>query len=241
MKPRILIADSEADFASMAAREFVTLLEIHDHPLVTLPTGMTPLGFYQALIDQHSHRRDLWDVMRFTALDEYHGLSPGDERLFGAWLSRTCLDPLQISKRHFFDSMQDPVQEATRMDQWLQENGPLDIAVLGLGTNGHIAFNEPGTDFFNQGTHAMTLTEESIQANARYWGGADRVPRQGITLGLRDLAQAHHTLLLVSGAGKADILAQALGDPVSTDIPATYLQTIKNVTIVADRDAAAKL
>lgn len=240
MKPRILIADSEADFANIAAQEFVTLLEGCNQPLVTLPTGMTPLGFYQALINHHAHRRDLWDVLRFTALDEYHGLPPGDERLFGAWLVRVCLDPLQITSRHFFDSLQDPVHEAVRMDGWLQQNGPLDIAVLGLGHNGHIAFNEPGTDF-NQGTHAMMLTDASIQANARYWGGEDRVPRQGITLGLRDLAQARHTLLLVSGAGKADILAQALNGPVTPAIPASYLQTIKNVTIVTDRDAVARL
>ncbi len=240
MSPRILIADSEEQFARIAAQEFVSLLEGYDRPLVTLPTGMTPLGFYQALISQHSHRRDLWNVLRFTALDEYHGLPPDDERLFGTWLTRTCLDPLQITSRHFFDSQQDPVSEALRMDKWLQQNGPLDIAVLGLGTNGHIAFNEPGTDF-DQGTHAMMLTDASIQANARYWGAESRVPRQGITLGLRDLAQALHTVLLVSGPGKADILAQAFKAPVSPSIPASYLQTIKNVTIVADRDAAAKL
>lgn len=238
--PRVLIAAHEHEFAAQAAQEFITLLEMFDTPLVTLPTGMTPLGFYQALINNHAPRRDLWDALRFTALDEYHGLPPGDERLFGAWLTRTCLDPLQINRRHFFDSMNDPVAESVRMDTWLQQNGPLDIAVLGLGSNGHIAFNEPGTGF-DTGAHVMTLTPESVQANARYWGGIDRVPRQGITLGLRDLAQARHTLLLVSGAGKADILAQALGGPVTPGLPASYLQTIKNVTIVADRDAASKL
>lgn len=240
MKPRILIADGESAFATTAAQTFIALLESRDHPLVTLPTGMTPLGFYKALIDHHAHRRDLWDVMRFTALDEYHGLPPGDERLFGAWLARACLDPLQIINRNFFDSLNAPENEAARMDKWLRQNGPLDIAVLGLGANGHIAFNEPGTDL-DTGTHVMTLTDDSIQANARYWGGADRVPRQGITLGLHDLAQARHSLLLVTGAAKAAILAQAFNGPVTPALPASYLQTVKNVTIVADRDAASAL
>lgn len=237
---RVLIADNERDFALVAAQEFISLLEICDRPLVTLPTGMTPLGFYQALIDNHSHRRDLWDGLRFVALDEYHGLSAGDERLFGAWLMRACLDPLHIGSRQFFDSLNDPQAEAARMNQWLRKNGPLDIAVLGLGANGHIAFNEPGTPF-GSGTHVMNLTDESIRANALYWGGIDRVPRQGVTMGLRDLACARHTLLLVSGAGKAALLAQALHGPITPDLPASYLQTIKNVTIVADRDAASAL
>lgn len=237
---RVLIADNERDFALVAAQEFISLLEISDRPLVTLPTGMTPLGFYQALIDNHSHRRDLWDGLRFVALDEYHGLCAGDERLFGAWLARACLDPLHIGSRQFFDSLNDPQAEAARMNQWLRKNGPLDIAVLGLGANGHIAFNEPGTPF-GSGTHVMSLTDESIRANALYWGGIDRVPRQGVTMGLRDLACARHTLLLVSGAGKAALLAQALHGPITPDLPASYLQTIKNVTIVADRDAASAL
>lgn len=239
--PRIVIADNQDDFARKGADEFIGLLAAYKNPLVTLPTGMTPLGFYQVLIQHYGHRRDLWDAMRFTALDEYHGLMPGDERLFGTWLARACLDPLDIKNRHFFESMSDAVSETDRMDQWLQQNGPLDIAVLGLGANGHIAFNEPGT-LFESRTHVMDLTNASIQSNARYWGGDElRVPRRGITLGLHDLAQARHTMLLVTGISKADILAKALGGPVTSDLPASYLQTIKNVTIVADRDAASQL
>lgn len=238
--PCLRVAGDTQEFAILAAQEFIARLTLYDRPLVTLPTGLTPLGFYQTLIEHYAHRRDLWDGMRFTALDEYHGLQADDNRLFGAWLARACLDPLAIKERNFFDSMADPLVESLRMNGWLQENGPLDLAVLGLGANGHIAFNEPGTAFDGR-THAVTLTDDSVQANARYWGGVEHVPRQGITLGLRDLAQARHTILLVSGAGKADILARALNDPVTGAVPASYLQTIENVTIIADRDAVSKL
>ena len=120
------------------------------------------------------------------------------------------------------------------------KNGPLDIAVLGLGSNGHIAFNEPGTSF-ESSVHAMALTADSIKSNARYWGNENLVPRNGMTLGLKDLAAARQTLLLVNGAAKADILKQAFQGPVTTDIPASYLQTIPHVTIIADQAAARHL
>ncbi len=240
MAYQLLLAESEDAFAKLAAQHFISLLEGMTQPLVTLPTGMTPLGFYQELVQSYSARQELWQQMRFVALDEYLGLPPADERLFGAWLARACLDPLGVPARMFFQSDADPALEVRRMQTWLAHNGPLDIAVLGLGANGHIAFNEPGTSF-DTGVHVMDLTPASIEANARYWGGLARVPRRGITLGLADLARAHHTVLLVTGAGKAAVLAAALNGPLTTEIPASYLQTLKNVTIIADRDAAALL
>lgn len=239
-KPQILIANDESAFAHLAADTFLKMAAGQARPLVTLPTGMTPLGLYQLLVSEHAARRDLWDQMRFIALDEYAGLPPDDERLFGNWLARTCLDPLHISNRLMFNSLADPDSEAVRVEAWLKQNGPLDIAVLGIGGNGHVAFNEPGTSFA-QGTHAVTLTPDTISANARYWGGPDRVPRHGITLGLQNLAAARQTLLLVHGAAKADILKRALSGPVTTDVPASYLQTVPHVTVIADRAAALSI
>lgn len=236
----LLHAGHEAEFAALAAQNFCALLETLSNPLVTLPTGMTPQGFYQALIRDYGARAPLWDDVRFVALDEYMGLPLDDARLFGTWLQNACLTPLGIRQAMFFKSNADPATEITRMQQWLAQNGPLDVAVLGLGQNGHVAFNEPGTPF-EAGVHTMDLTAQSIEANARYWGGAARVPRHGITLGLGDLAQARHTILLVKGREKAAMLKAALTGPVTTDVPASYLQTIKNVTIIADNDAASLL
>lgn len=239
-KPQILIAEDETAFARLAADTFLKMAAGRARPLVTLPTGMTPLGLYQVLVSEHAARRDLWDQMRFIALDEYAGLPPGDERLFGNWLARTCLDPLHISNRLMFNSLADPDSEAARVETWLKQNGPLDIAVLGMGGNGHVAFNEPGTPF-TQGAHAVTLTPDTVSANARYWGDLARVPHHGITLGLQNLAAAGQTLLLVHGAGKAAILKRALNGPVTTDVPASYLQTVPHVTVIADRAAVAGL
>lgn len=236
----LLVAESPVDFADVAAREFIKLVEESGSPLVTLPTGLTPQGFYQSLVINHAHRRDCWGKLRFMALDEYCGLPAHDERLFSSWLARAVLDPLHIKIRFLFESASDPEQGVAHMQVVLQEQGPLDIAVLGLGGNGHVAFNEPGSAF-SSSAHVVNLMPETIRANARYWGGEDRVPPLGMTLGLHDLSLARHTILLVTGTAKADILKQALCGQVTTAVPASYLQTIDNVMIIADPQAAAGL
>lgn len=238
-KLRIIVTDNEKDFHQRAASLVVETLQPLDNPLVTLPTGMTPVGMYRVLVAEY---RDLplWQNLRFVGLDEYVGLPPGDPRLFYLWVARECLDPLSVpleNRMRFASDAPDIDAEAQRMNQWLLAHGPLDLAVVGIGGNGHIAFNEPGTPY-ESGVHALTLTPESIRSNARYWGREDHVPRRGITLGLSNLAAARHTIVLASGAGKSEILARALTGPVTVDVPASYLQTISNVTILADKAAA---
>lgn len=236
---RIIVAEDEQEFNLRAASLVVETLESLEKPLVTFPTGMTPLGMYRALVAEYRDR-PLWRTLRFVGLDEYAGLPPDDPRLFSLWVAKECLDPLSVpleNRMCFVSNASDIDAEARRMNEWLLIHGPLDLAVVGIGSNGHIAFNEPGTAF-ESGVHALALTPESIRSNARYWGGEDHVPRHGITLGLANLAAARHTIVLASGAGKSDILARALTGPVTVDVPASYLQTISNVTILADKAAA---
>ncbi|QQG36611.1 MAG: glucosamine-6-phosphate deaminase [Micavibrio aeruginosavorus] len=236
----LLVADDPACFADAAARKFIELLEASDRPLVTLPTGLTPQGFYRALVMNYADRRDCWEGLRFIALDEYCGLPANDDRLFSSWLKRAVLDPLCIRNRYLFDSAADPEQEIVRMQSLLEKVGPIDIAVLGLGANGHIAFNEPGT-VFSSSIHVADLAPDTIKANARYWGREDLVPPKGMTLGLSDLSGARHTILLVTGSSKADVLKKALQGPVTTAVPASYLQKLTNVTVIADHAAAELL
>lgn len=237
---KCIVTDDAAQWSSQAAQYIFDLLTATPQAVITLPTGMTPLPLYQTWVQDYGYHQDVWQNLRFVALDEYVGLPADDERLFASWLARVCLDPLHIQNRTLFQSDAAPESEAQKMRKWLALNGPLDLAVLGLGKNGHVAFNEPGTAF-TESVHVTPLASDTLQANARYWGALERVPQAGITLGLADLAQARHTVLLVTGAEKAQILKQALYGPVTTDIPASYLQTIENVTIIADRAAASLL
>lgn len=236
-------AGNGEELANLAAALFVEKLETFESPLVTLPTGATPLGMYHALTTHHAHRRDLWEKMRFLALDEYLGLRRDDPRLFYGWLRREFLDRVGIPESRctaFQSDAADPRAEAERIKAWLRQNGPIDIAVLGLGTNGHIAFNEPGSAF-DSTVRTVTLTENSRKANAAYWGDIALVPETALTLGLGDLSWARHSILLVSGAHKAAILDRVLNGPVTPAVPATYLRGRANVTVIADKDALAPL
>ncbi|MCB9995956.1 MAG: glucosamine-6-phosphate deaminase [Rhodospirillales bacterium] len=240
-KPVIIQTNSETEFADKAAQLLWEQLVELDEPLVTLPTGSTPAGLYQVLLERYGDQSNIWEQIRYLALDEYIGLPEDDRRLFQNWLARDILDPAGVPARRriTFNSMADnPAQEADAMEDWIAENGPIDIAVLGLGGNGHIAFNEPGCSF-DSAARVITLAPETRQANAAYWGGLEHVPEQAYTLGLKTLARAKQILLLVSGAHKADILDRTLNGPISQDVPASFLRTMPNVTVIMD-DAAKK-
>lgn len=176
-------------------------------------------------------------------LDEYLGADPGDPRSLYGWLGRNLLAPTGFDWARLvaFDALAaDPDAEAARIDAVVAAAGGLDLLLLGLGRNGHLGFNEPGSPQDGP-SHVVTLTADSIDANAAHRGGADRVPRRAITLGLGTSATARSVLVLVAGTAKAAILARALEGPVEPEVPASWLQGRATGTIHADRAAAAAL
>lgn len=239
-KPEIFYSD-DVDFAAMAAGILFEHFEKATNPLVSFPTGSTPQDTYKELIARYADRRDIWDNMRYLCLDDYAGLPEDDERLFKNWLGQMLLDPLDIKHRILFNSAAtDTDDEAANMQDYLDENGPVDVMILGLGGNGHLAFNEPDSAF-DSPTRLVDLAQDTIESNARYWGGdISRVPHQGYTLGLGDIMKAKKVFLLVTGEGKADILDKAMNGEITEAVPASILQNHPNVTIIADKSALFK-
>ncbi len=238
-EPHIIVTEDGDDFAAASARIFCEAARPLKNPLVILPTGNTPLGMYRCLARDYRNE-NFWNNFTYVALDEYIGLEDGDPRLFGSWVQRELLDFVAVARDRritFKSNPHDKGAECARMENFLTENGPADLAVLGLGVNGHIGFNEPGSAFDSR-TRVVNLAPETITANSKYWGGEEHVPRTAFTMGLGTLAQARRTVMLVSGMHKADILEKTLTAPISEDIPSTYLRTIPNVTIISDRSAA---
>ena len=208
-------------------------------PSIVLPTGNTPLGCYAALTADP--RAKALTGARLIQLDEYHGIARDDPRNLGEWLMRALLRPLAIpsARLHRFDSsVGDTAAEAARMEEIVEAIG-VDVAILGLGPNGHIGFNEPGSNFDSL-TRLIELTPESIRSNAAYWGEEGRVPPFAFSLGLGTLARARRTLLLVSGERKADILAETLNGAISPALPATYLRLLSGAVVIADQLALRK-
>jgi len=206
---------------------------------IILATGETPMGVYREVAALR--QRDQLDAsrLRIFQLDAYMGLGPDDRRSLYGWMRRSFLDPLGVPDANVVrlpGDAPDPEAACAAYDAAVGAAGGIDLAVLGLGPNGHLGFNEPPVAAAAP-TRVVALTPASVESNARYWGGPDDVPCYALTAGMSVLLAARHTLLVVSGAHKRAILHRAVEGPITPDVPASYLQQADNVTILADKAA----
>lgn len=231
------------DVGSEAAQEVATVLADRKHPVLALPTGGTPRGMYTSIV-----KRVLRGEIRFSHahvfnLDEYLDLAPTDSHTFRSYMNATLWSGIAHHPASWVipdSSPSDPMAECRAYDRALVEAGTLDLAVVGIGENGHLAFNEPGTPWTST-THVSCLSLETRRAAALAFGGLIQTPTRAITMGLASLLAARRILLLVAGRGKSAILARALLEPPHAAIPASILQTHPNVRILADMEAASEL
>jgi glucosamine-6-phosphate deaminase len=209
-----------------------------------LATGSTPLPMYRELIRRHdAGLGPSYDGVRCFTLDEYVGLPTGHPESYRATIARELTDPLGIPADHVQGPSPEPAglpSAGERYEAALVAAGGIDVQVLGIGSDGHLAFNEPGSSLASS-TRLKTLTEETRRDNARFFGSIDEVPRHVLTQGLGTILRARHLLLLATGAGKAAALAAAVEGPVSASCPASVLQLHPHVTVLCDAPASAGL
>ena len=237
--PHIDVVD-DASWLALVGADVVAGVVHDDGPVTIVPaTGETPVGMYAELAERRT-RGDLdTDGVSIVQLDEYLGLAPDDRRALFGWMERTVLEPLAIDPGRVARLPTDGDVDAAcvEFDRALGRRGGIDLAILGLGDNGHLGFNEPPSAATSP-TRAIELTPATIRANARYWGSTSDVPTRAVTLGLRPLLAADTIILLVSGARKHHIVHRALEGPVGEDVPASFLrEAAANVTVIVDRDA----
>lgn len=202
--------------------------------------GNTPLGTYRLLADSVRRGEVSFSAAHLFQLDDYMGLAPDDWRSFRRWLVTSCAEPLGIPLANVVplpSTAPDHVSACAAFEEQIAARGGIDAALLGLGINGHLGFNEPGSAFDSR-TRCIELTPESVRSSATYWGSEEAVPRWGITMGLGTLREARQICLLVSGERKASILARTVLGGVGVDVPATCLRDHPDVVIMADREAA---
>jgi glucosamine-6-phosphate deaminase len=226
------------DMSRLAADIVVAQVKARPDSLLVLPTGNTPIGLFRVLVERQAKGEVGFREARFVTLDEYAGIASGDPRRLFSWLARELFDPLGIPRDrvHAFDPGAPPEAEAERIERAIADAGGIDLAVLGLGPNGHLGFNEPGS-LPDSRTLLTALTPESIASNAAYWGSEAAVPRQAFTLGLGTLLEARRCVLMVSGGAKARILRLALEGPIGPVVPASVLRRHPAATLIADRAA----
>ncbi len=231
-----------AEFAAAVADEITGIVRRKPTAVLGLPTGNTPLPVYRELVARQ--QAGLVDLSRVTVvqLDEYRGARPEDPVSFAAWLRTHLLDACHIGPEQFqrLPASAGDVEQACRsFEAELAARGGCDLQVLGLGLNGHIGFNDPGSSRSSR-TRLVTLTEETRAVNADYWSGRE-VPAEALTQGVATLLEARQLLLLVNGAGKAGILQQALEGPITSTIPASFLRESGHLQVFCDVPAASRL
>ena len=232
------------EVAALSADAIETLVRAHPRAVLGLATGSTPLPTYAELVRRHrAGTGPSYDEVRCFTLDEYVGLPPGHPESYRATIARELTDPLGIDPDHVQGPDPAPGDLPTagaRYEDALAASGGVDLQVLGIGSDGHLAFNEPGSSLGSL-TRIKTLTEETRRDNARFFGSANEVPRHVLTQGLGTILRARHLLLLATGAGKADALAAAVEGPLTAQCPASVLQLHPHVSVLADDAAAAGL
>lgn len=234
---RLEVVRDSAELAMVGADLVAEIVSSDPGASVVAATGDTPMGLYAELASRRSAGILETTGIRVVQLDEYLGLETNDRRSLFGWMQRSFLEPLGVREDRVLrlpvDGELDAECEA--FDRRVQAIGGIDLAILGLGPNGHLGFNEPPSWPDSQ-TRSVHLTPSTLDANARYWGEVSDVPTEAVTLGMTHLLRARAIVLVISGKGKQDIARRALTGPVDPEVPASFLQQT-DATVIVDRDA----
>ncbi|EIT85560.1 glucosamine-6-phosphate isomerase [Fictibacillus macauensis ZFHKF-1] len=234
----VAVADYE-EMSKVAAAYIVSTIRSSSSFSLGLATGGTPLGVYQQLIKNYQTQQTSYAHVQTFNLDEYVGLSPQDDESYHAYMNHHLFQAINIppEQTHVPNGMAVNLEEeCVRYENHLQERGGVDLQLLGIGQNGHIGFNEPGTSFASR-THVVKLTPSTLAANARYFPPSKKQPTHALTMGIATILQSKEIILLASGEKKQQAMNQLLNGHMSESVPATALRMHGAVTIVADRKA----
>lgn len=240
---KVIVTKTPEDMGKKAAEMVGCEMERHTTPVLGLATGSTPIPCYKELIRMHKEEGlDFSTTITFN-LDEYVGLKPDHNQSYRYFMNTNLFNHININKKntHVPDGMAKDVDEfCMEYEDMICEVGGIHIQILGIGGNGHIAFNEPGSSLACR-TKKTSLTQKTIDDNARFFKRKEDVPTKAITMGIGTILEAQKIILLANGANKADAVMQALEGAVTSKVPASALQLHPDVTYIITKDAAAKL
>ncbi len=233
------------DYEEMSERAFEIVKELvveNPYAVLGLATGTTPLGLYGRMKADHKKNGTSYRHVRTVNLDEYMGLPAVHEQSYAYFMKKNLFDGLDIdlNNTHIENGMASSAEEECENYNRLLKMLRQDIQILGIGSNGHIAFNEPGTPFNSQ-THVVELAESTIKDNARLFKDVSEVPRKAFTMGLKNIMDAKKIVVLANGANKAKAVKEAIQGNMSENVPASILQSHEDCTFICDEQAAALL
>lgn len=239
----IRIFENYEEISKEAAQMIKETVDKKKDAVLGLATGSTPIGLYKELIRLNQANEIDFSDVKTVNLDEYLGLDGDHDQSYRTFMNEQLFNHINIDKKntHVPNGVsEDPDQTSAQYDELLRELGSADIQVLGIGANGHIAFNEPN-ETLNINTHVTDLLDSTIEANARFFDSKDEVPKQAITMGIGSIMTAKKIILLASGSNKAAVIKQLGDEFVTTQNPATLLKLHPNVIVLVDKEAGAQL
>lgn len=240
---QIQVYNTACEAADQVARILTENIGSHQSPVLGLPTGGTPQQVYAKLVSNFRAGGSSWRHVRSFNLDEYVGLGRSDPASYASYMYSHLFRHVDCpaGQWHIPDGLsQDPVAEADLYESAIGDAGGMDVVFMGIGCNGHIGFNEPGTPH-NSRCSCVLLENETIRANSRYFSSAEKVPTRAITMGIGTILSSRKLVLLATGADKASAVSLAVEGPISENLPASALQRHGEVTIILDRNAASLL
>lgn len=240
---QIVIVKDFFEMSRKVASLVIHHLQSHPNSVLGLPTGNTPIVFYRELVEAHKKGKIDFQKVRVFNLDEYVGLGAEHWGSYAFYMknklySRVNLPPSQMNIPNGL--AKDLNKESERYESAIQKVGGLDLTILGVGENGHIAFNEPGTSFSSL-THVATLTKSTLENNAHDFGEPSMMPKKALTMGLRTISESKKIIVMASGPRKADAVDALVNGPLTKKMPASILQTHEDVTLIVDEAAAREL
>ncbi len=237
------ICKNEDLIGKAAAAVFASVVLRKPDCVLGFATGSTPIPTYRHMIEDY--RQGITDYKNITTfnLDEYCGLDSSHEQSYHYFMKENLFDHINVTKDriHIPNGLSTaPDEELASYDSEISKAGGIDLQILGLGNNGHIGFNEPD-EVFPETTHKTALTESTIEANTRFFGNSDEVPRYAITMGIGTIMNAKEILLIATGKAKANAVKSMIRDAVNPHCPASVLRFHPRVTVFLDEDAATFL
>ncbi len=236
---KLIVCENYAEMSKAGADIIAELLKSKPECVLGLATGSTPVGMYQELAKMNKAGEITFKNVTSFNLDEYYPLAPDHDQSYRYFMNHNLFDHVDIdkAKTHVPDGLAaDPDAMGKAYDEAIEAAGGIDLQVLGLGPNGHIAFNEPEAELY-AGTHKTSLTDSTIEANARFFESKADVPTHAVTMGIGSIMKARKIIVLANGKVKHPVVEKMLSGRITTMCPGTLLLAHADVTLIVDKDA----
>lgn len=240
---KILKASDYYHMSRMAANIISAQVIIKPDCILGLATGSTPIGTYEQLIRWYQKGDIDFSLVSSINLDEYKGISPDNEQSYQYFMNKYLFSHININTEntHIPNGLElNTTKACDDYNEIIRKSGGVDLQLLGLGNNGHIGFNEPGSAFERE-THCVNLSQSTVDANSRFFTSLNDVPKQAYTVGIKTIMQAKKIVVIVSGEGKAEIVKTAFYGPITPQVPASVLQLHNDVVLIGDEAALSKI